>query len=129
MANFLNIDCHILLSYLSSLPATALAYLEKQLDWDHEGVDQHLNEIADIMIDWEEKLSTFLGLTEVQIHDLKEKYSQKPVLQRYYVILNPIARQSRIKSLLLASQESSLEAVEGSTRSLCHLQELAEAVL
>ena len=69
-------------SYLSSLPADAMPYLDNQLDWDQEGVDRHLNQIADTMIHWEEKLSTLLSLTEVQIHDLKEKYSQKPILQR-----------------------------------------------
>ena len=66
---------------MSSLPASALAYLDQQLDWDHEGVDQHLNLIADHMIDWETKLSTSLGLTEVHIHDLKAENS-KPVLLR-----------------------------------------------
>ena len=68
-------------SYTSSLPASAQTYLDRQLDWDQEGVDRHLNLIAESMIDWETKLSTPLGLTEVQIHDLKAE-NPKPVLRR-----------------------------------------------
>ena len=68
-------------SYVSPLPATAQSYLDNQLDWDQEGVDRHLNQIADTMLHWEEKLSTSLGLTEVQIHDLKKNHP-KPILLR-----------------------------------------------
>ena len=42
------------------------------MDWGHEGVDKDLNEIADQMIEWEEKLSAPLGLTGVDIHDITE---------------------------------------------------------
>ena len=82
---------YLLSSYLSSIPATALPYLDNLLDWDQEGVDRHLNRIADAMIEWEENLSIWLGLTEVQIHDLKKIYSQEPVLLRHVVssITNP----------------------------------------
>ena len=68
-------------SYLSSLPACARPHLELQLDWGHEGVDKDLSEIADHMLDWEEKLSTHLGLTTTDIHDIT-KGIQNLALQR-----------------------------------------------
>ena len=58
--------------FLSSLSLIAASYLDKELDWDHDDVNTHLSVIADQMVDWEEKLSTKLGMTEVEIHDLKE---------------------------------------------------------
>jgi hypothetical protein len=67
---------------VSSLPASVHPYLEKQLDWDHEGVDRDLNEIAHYMLNWEEKLRIHLGLTVVDVHDIKDKYPSKPELQR-----------------------------------------------
>ena len=60
------------MDYVSSLPADARPYLEEQLDWDNEGVDRDLIEIADYMIYWEETLTTHLGLTTVEIHDIKD---------------------------------------------------------
>ena len=38
--------------------------------------------IAHDMLDWEEKLCFCLGLTEVDVHDIKEMYSGKHELQR-----------------------------------------------
>ena len=67
---------------VSSLPAGARPHLELQLDHGHEGVDKDLNEIAHRMLHWEGKLSAHLGLTEVDIQDIKEMYSSKPSLQR-----------------------------------------------
>ena len=49
--------------YCLSLPVPAPSYLEQQLDWGNEGVDEDLSEIADHMIELEEKLSASLGLT------------------------------------------------------------------
>ncbi len=54
------------------------------MDWDQEGVDRHLNQIAETMIDWEIKLSSLLNLTDVQIHDLKKRHCE-PVLLRCVV--------------------------------------------
>jgi hypothetical protein len=56
--------------------------LDQQLDWDHEGVDRDLNKIAYHMLDWEEKLGTYLGLTVVEVHDIKAKHPNNPELQR-----------------------------------------------
>ncbi len=66
--------------YVSSLPLNARHHLDLELDLGNGGVDMDLSIIADHMIMWEEKLSTLLGLTEVDIHDIKSIPS--PVLQR-----------------------------------------------
>jgi hypothetical protein len=68
-------------SYVSSIPACARPHLELQLDWDHEGVETDLCEIADHMSKWEEKLSAPLGLTRVEIDDIVEGIRSR-VLQR-----------------------------------------------
>ena len=69
--------CNDLLSaYASSLPASALPHLDQQLNWTD------LTEIAHHMLDWEEKLCTHLGLTAVDIHDIKAKHQNNPKLQR-----------------------------------------------
>ncbi len=67
---------------MSTLPESVHPHLEMQLDWDHEGVDSDLNEIAHVMLDWEGRLSAHLGLTDVDIHDIKEIHPNKPSLQR-----------------------------------------------
>ena len=69
-------------AYVSSLPASVRPHLEQQLDWDHEGVDKDLNEIALVMLDWEETLTTHLKLTQVDISDIMERYPHNPKLRR-----------------------------------------------
>ena len=49
-----------------------------RLDWD-----SNLNKIAHHMLKWEEKLCSPLGLTEIDVHDIKEIHPNKPELQRY----------------------------------------------
>ena len=67
-------------TYISTLPQSLL---EKELDWDSEGVDKDLVEIADKMIHWEEKgLHSLLELSHIDVHDIKDAYRDKPVLQR-----------------------------------------------
>ena len=70
------------LAYVSSLPISACPHLEHQLDWDHKGVDRDLNEIALHMLGWEEKLCAHLGLTAVDIYDIKAIHASNPALQR-----------------------------------------------
>ena len=53
------------------------------MDWGNEGVERDLSEIADHMLHWEERLSTHLGLTAIEISDIKEIHLREPVLQRY----------------------------------------------
>ena len=67
---------------MCSLPAGSHHLLEQQVDYDHEGVDKDLDEIAQYMLDWEEKLLPHLSLTEVDRHDIKVIHSNSPVLQR-----------------------------------------------
>ena len=67
---------------VSTLPASARPFLEKELDWDHNGVNLDLNEIALHMIYWEENVSALLELTEVDLHDIREMHPYKPVQQR-----------------------------------------------
>ena len=69
-------------SFLSSLPASARIHLGMQLDSDSEGVEKDLSEIAQHMLEWEDKLCVYLGLTKVDIHDIKAMYSCNPPLQR-----------------------------------------------
>ena len=64
-----------------SLPASARPLLEQLLDWDNE-TEKDLIEIAHHMLDWEEKLCSCLGLTEVDVHDIRVIYHGRPELQR-----------------------------------------------
>ena len=59
---------------MSSLPANARPHLEQQIDWNNEGVERDLNEIAYHMINWEERLCSYLGLTDVDVHDIKHDF-------------------------------------------------------
>ena len=76
-------------NYISSLSSSALLHLDLLLDWDSQGVDKDLNEIAHHMIHWEEDLSSSLKLTKVDIHDVTRKHPYNPELQRC-AIFNPI---------------------------------------
>ena len=69
-------------AYVSSLPPPARPHLELQLDSGHDGVEMDLHQIAEHMLEWEEKLSAHLGLTPVDISDTKDIYPFKPELQR-----------------------------------------------
>ena len=56
---------------MAILPASARPHLELQLDWGHGGVETDLCEIAHVMLDWEVKLYSSLGLTKVDVHDIR----------------------------------------------------------
>ena len=75
-------------SYLSSLPDSAFPFLERELDWNCDGVEKDQSEIAEHMLGWDEKLSTHLELTHIDIHDIKQMYPNQPVLQRYVCSLS-----------------------------------------
>lgn len=70
-------------AYVSSLPTRVHPHLKQVLDWDHGGVDIDLMEIAHHMLHWEERLSPYLELTEVDIHDIHDEHRGKPELERY----------------------------------------------
>ena len=65
---------------MSRLPASARPHLWQQLDWDNSGVDKDLFEIAHHILDWDVTLCPHLGLTEVDVSDIKQ--SGKPSSQR-----------------------------------------------
>ena len=99
-------------SHVSSLPVGARPHLELQLDWGNEGVDKDLIEIAYHMLDWEEKLCSHMGLTEVDVHDIKAIHRDNPELQRH---VSAIMRYGVLRSALSASdvmQERGIEEVE-----------------
>ena len=68
-------------SYVWSLPGSARPLLEQLLDWNND-TERDLIEIAHHMLDWEEKLCPHLGLTVVDVHDIKHIYLTSPELQR-----------------------------------------------
>ena len=65
-----------------TLPASVRPHLDQQLDWDSKGVDNDLTEIAKYMLNWEEDLCTPLGLSFVDVNDIKVTYPSKPKTQR-----------------------------------------------
>lgn len=67
---------------MATLPASAHPHLKQKLDYDHNGVDTDLIEIANYMVDWEVKLSAPFELTEEDVKDIKHEYKDKPALQR-----------------------------------------------
>ena len=68
--------------YLSALPASSRRHLRGQLDWDSEGEDRDLNEIAHYMLGWEERLSSGLELTPADVRDITTVQPSKPEVQR-----------------------------------------------
>ena len=82
MTPMLPISYHFEARYVATLSASARLHLKLQLDWGHGGVETDLCEIAHVMLDWEERLSTHLGLTEVDVHDIKAMHFGNPPLQR-----------------------------------------------
>jgi hypothetical protein len=63
--------------YVSTLPASARHYLDQPVDRKTD-----LIVIAAPMLHWEQKLLAHLGLTEVDVHDIRESFPMKPLLQR-----------------------------------------------
>ena len=64
------------------VPDTHLPHLDQPLDWDNDGVEKDLSDIADSMLDWEVKLTSHFSLTSVDIHDIKAKNQSSPELLR-----------------------------------------------
>ena len=79
---YFSFTAHDFSSYVWSLPASVRPLLEQQLDWDNE-TERDLIEIAYHILDWEEKLCSRLGLTVVDVHDIKHNLLlANPELQR-----------------------------------------------
>ena len=114
-------------AYVSQLPVNAHSYLSKQLDWEHGGVDKDLNEIANHLLHWEEKISVQLGLTGTDIYDIKNIHQNKPILQRYNYIksLQNIASTCKLYNCF---QTRGIEEVEGQAWPCSYLWESDEGV-
>ena len=69
--------CPDISSFESSLSCSARYHLDKQLDWDNEGVDKDLYKIAENMSNWEERLACHLGLSRIDICDITEEYHSR----------------------------------------------------
>lgn len=50
--------------------------MDLELDSGNSGTEKDLEEIAHQMLDWEVKLSAHLGLTEVNLADIKHDYKK-----------------------------------------------------
>ena len=71
-----------------SIPESSRWKVDREIDFENKGVqggtvDKHLGRIAAQMINWEGTIGDNLGLTRVDIANVKEKYPQNPELQRY----------------------------------------------
>lgn len=65
---------------VTRIPRDNLSKLDRELDYDHRGVDLHLSQIADSMLNWK-NLAPLLKLTNVEMEDIT--YSNRdPALQR-----------------------------------------------
>ena len=67
--------------YVSRLPSSTRTCLSEVLDWDNNGVDKDLNDIAVSMLEWEVKLAVPFLFTQSEIDDLKEAHNN-PILLR-----------------------------------------------
>ena len=70
--------------FVASLPTKAREFLQKEIDWDHGGVEKDLDYIARQLTDWETKLVIPLSFTPQEVDLLKEKHQHSdPILLRY----------------------------------------------
>ena len=58
---------------MSTLPPSALPYLDKMVDWNHGTLYRDLYEIAHHMLSWD-LLAPQLGLDDVDIEDIKQDH-------------------------------------------------------
>ena len=79
--------------YVDFIPPQCRFKLDKALDFEHKGVEKDLGEIANHLMDWESRAS-HLGLTKVDISEIKNSYRNKPALQRLGACLKLILGRS-----------------------------------
>ena len=60
--------------------------LEKQIDFEHGGIQAHLGAIADAMDEWEGPVAEALGLNTAAIAGIKAKHQDNLNLQTYVMI-------------------------------------------
>ena len=71
----------LLQHYCDSVPAENRYKLDRELDFEHDGVQKHLGEIADSMDEWEGRVAEELMLTKVEIASIKTEYPGQLNLQ------------------------------------------------
>ena len=69
--------------YISRIPKENRYMLNEKLDFQHGGVEKHLNKIADAFVDWNNNLAVLMGLTRIERDDILTVYANNPTLQRY----------------------------------------------
>ena len=68
-------------SYFNCIPEANRKKLDLKLDSGHGGVQKHLGAIADSMDEWEGGVATALGLTKVDIANIKTEHRDNLNLQ------------------------------------------------
>ena len=63
-------------------------YFTKEIDFYNKNVPKHLGRIADSMAEWEGRIAEELGLTEVDIANIKTRYPSNLKLQMYVCMVN-----------------------------------------
>lgn len=63
--------------YFDSIPEESRYKLDKQLDFEHDGVQTDLGKIADSMDEWEGLVADKLQLTRSDIAAIREKYPKE----------------------------------------------------
>ena len=102
---------------MSSLPSSARPHLELEVDWGHGGEDKDLSEIADHMLDWEEKLAVSLGLTEEDVQDITKEIHCL-VTQRYVSIARNVRCEVKKVSCTCAWRQYQGFGLEGTSLDL-----------
>ena len=77
-----------LMDVLASVPQDNRWKLDQEIDFEHkagngETTSKHLDMIADFMEEWDGAVADNLGLTEADRIDIRQKYANKPDMQRY----------------------------------------------
>ena len=70
--------------YAARVPA---GKLDLVLDEEHGGLDIHLGKIADATDEWDIALAPFMGLTEMELKDIRSNHRDNKALQRYIIII------------------------------------------
>ena len=70
-------------TYCDRVPKENQWKLDKQIDFEHDGVQAHLGVIADAMDEWEGRVAEALGLDRVSISSIKAKHTDNLNLQTY----------------------------------------------
>ncbi len=82
MAEFNAVGESIYQKHVSSIPVHNRYKLSKELDFEHEGSDVHLEKVADSMIHWIVSLATPLGLSKEDVHAITSDNQNQTILQQ-----------------------------------------------